>query len=113
MGGQKARNYTQTTLNYLNHRDELIKKDGIIIFKGHKIVIPRELCHKMMQAVHLGHMGVKKFLKRARDIFWQQVSADITNMILDCTVCLERRNKKPKDKMISHDVPDLPIHGKP
>lgn len=99
MGDQKAR--------YLNHRDELIKKDGII-FKGHKIFIPRELCHKMMHAVHLGHMGVEKFSKRVGDIFWRQVPANITNMILDCTVYLERRNAKPKEPLISQDVPDNP-----
>ena len=95
-------------LEYWNHRDELTEIDGII-FKGHKIVIPRDLRHKMMEAVHLGHMGVEKCLKRARDIlFWPRMSADITKMILECGVCLERRNANPKEPLISHDVPDYP-----
>ena len=63
----------------------------------------------MMEAVHLGHMGVEKCLKRVRDIlFWPRMSADITNVILECGVCLERRNANPKEPLISHDVSDYP-----
>ena len=42
-------------LEYWNHRDEFTKIDGSI-FKGHKIVLPRDLRHNVTEAVHLGHM---------------------------------------------------------
>lgn len=42
-------------LEYRYHRDEFTKIDGSI-FKGHKIVLPRDLRHNVTEAVHLGHM---------------------------------------------------------
>ena len=64
----------------------------------------------MMEAVHLGYMEVEKRLKRARNIlFWPRMSADITKMIFECGVCIERRNANPKEPLISHDVPDYPL----
>ncbi|XP_062600865.1 uncharacterized protein K02A2.6-like [Saccostrea cucullata] len=102
----KRKKCPSQALEYWNHRDELTEIDGII-FKGHKIIIPRDLRRQMMEAVHIGHMGVEKCLRRARDIiFWPRMSTDITNMVLECGVCLERRNSNPKEPLISHDIPD-------
>ncbi|XP_062573713.1 uncharacterized protein K02A2.6-like [Saccostrea cucullata] len=85
---------------------ELTEIDGII-FKGHKILIPRDLRSQMMEAVHIGHMGMEKSFRRARDIkFWPRMSADITNMVLECGVWLERRNSNTQEPLISHDIPD-------
>ncbi|XP_061167817.1 uncharacterized protein LOC133176762 [Saccostrea echinata] len=50
-------------LEYWNHRDELTEIDGII-FKSHKIIIPRDLRRQMMKAVHISNMGVEKCLSR-------------------------------------------------
>ncbi|XP_062576025.1 uncharacterized protein K02A2.6-like [Saccostrea cucullata] len=104
----KRKKCPSQALEYWNHRDELTEIDGIL-FKGHKIIIPRDLRRQMMEAVHIGHMGVEKCLRRARDIiFWPRMSADITNMVLECGVCLERRNSNTKEPLVSHDIPDYP-----
>lgn len=46
-------------LELCNHKDELSE-----------ILIPRDLRRQMMESVHIGHMGVGKCYKRARDIIF-------------------------------------------
>ncbi|XP_048252566.1 uncharacterized protein K02A2.6-like [Haliotis rufescens] len=97
-----------TILEFWNFRDQLAFMDGII-FKGQKIVIPKSLRTSMLDKIHTGHMGVEKCLRRARDIlFWPKMSNDITSLVLNCSVCLERRNSNPKEPLISHDIPSRP-----
>ncbi len=63
----------------------------------------------MLQAIHIGHLGIQKCLRRARDImFWPNISADITKMVESCSICLEHRNSNAKEPLISHDIPDHP-----
>ncbi len=91
-------------LDYWNHRDQLSVIDEIIM-KGEKIVIPKSLRPKMMDLVHSGHMGVK----RARDIiFWPLITSELTEKILTCPVCLERRNSNAKEPLLPRDAPDYP-----
>lgn len=93
---------------FWNFRDELSVVDGIIM-KGPKIVIPNSLRSKMLEVVHTGHMGTEKCLKRARDVmFWPGISAEITNMVLNCSTCLEHRNSHQKEPLMSHEIPEYP-----
>ena len=93
---------------YWNYRDELTVCNGLIM-KGHKVVIPPRLQSVMLERVHVGHMGIEKTTKRARDImFWPSMSAHIAEMIQDCDVCLERRYSNPKEPLTQHKVPLYP-----
>jgi hypothetical protein len=81
----------------------LTKIDGII-FMGHRIVIPRDLRRQTFRT-----HGSGKVPEASRDIiFWPGMSADITKMVLECRICLERRNSNSKEPLISHDVPEYP-----
>ncbi|VDI07841.1 Hypothetical predicted protein [Mytilus galloprovincialis] len=95
-------------LEFWNHRDELSVNSGII-FKGHKIVIPTSLRVLMLDKIHTGHMGVEKCIRRARDVlFWPKMSLDISDMVLKCSVCLERRNSNAKEPLEPHKIPQYP-----
>lgn len=60
----------------------------------------------MLDKIHAGHMGVEKCIHRARDVlFWPKMAREITNMVLNCTVCLEHRNANCKEPMEPHDFP--------
>lgn len=60
----------------------------------------------MLDKIHAGHMGVVKCIHRARDVlFWPKMAREITNMVLNCTVCLEHRNANCKEPMEPHDFP--------
>ena len=95
-------------VEFWNHRDELsVAKD--IIFRGQKIVIPTSLRPDMTKAVHDSHMGVEKSLQRAKDImFWPRMTADITDYVLNCNVCLQYRLSNIKEPLVSHEIPDRP-----
>ncbi|XP_063448166.1 uncharacterized protein K02A2.6-like [Mytilus trossulus] len=95
-------------LEFWNHRDELSVNSGII-FKGHKIVIPTSLRALMLDKIHTGHIGVEKCIRRARDVlFWPKMSLHISDMVLKCSVCLERRNSNVKEPSEPHKIPQYP-----
>ncbi|CAC5355707.1 unnamed protein product [Mytilus coruscus] len=81
-------------LEFWNHRDEL-SVNSSIIFK--RYVIPTSLRALMLDKIHTGHMGVEKYIRRARDVlFWPKMSSDISDMVLKCSVCLERRTSNAR-----------------
>ncbi len=70
--------------------------DGVVM-KGSRIVIPKCMRPAMLDSIHAGHMGLEKCLKRAGDLmYWPNMSNDIKELVLKCTICLERRNANPK-----------------
>ncbi|MCG7876694.1 MAG: RNase H-like domain-containing protein [Candidatus Thiodiazotropha endolucinida] len=95
-------------IDYWNFRDELTVDSGLIL-KGNRLVIPLAMRPKMLELLHQGHFGCEKTLNRARDVmFWPKISADISGLVLNCTVCLERRSSNPKEPLKPHDIPDYP-----
>ncbi|XP_060078694.1 uncharacterized protein LOC132558179 [Ylistrum balloti] len=103
---EKRYSCPSSVLEYWNFRDQVTVNEGIVM-KSQKVVIPRSLRQEMMDKVHSGHMGVDKCLQRARDvIFWPKMSSDITDMVLKCTTCLERRNSNPKEPILPRAVPE-------
>ncbi|XP_060558761.1 uncharacterized protein K02A2.6-like [Ruditapes philippinarum] len=102
------RNCPTTVSEYWNHRDELAFEDNIV-FKGQKIVIPKSLRQDMTNAVHVGHFGVEKTTRRARDImFWPSMSKQITDYVLKCQICCKYRDSNKKEPLHPHDIPQRP-----
>lgn len=98
----------QSIREFWNHRDELSKINGIL-FKGEKIIIPASLRDRMLEKIHMGHMGMEKCKQRARDImFWPGMSKDIEMVVKTCETCQEHQPANVKEPMISHRIPDRP-----
>ena len=47
-------------------------------------------------------------LKNLKGLFWPGMSTEITDMIGNCSICLEYRNKQQKEHLIPHEIPDQP-----
>ena len=94
---------------YWDSRDELTVVDGIIL-KGDRIVIPKTLRTEMMTKLHLGHFGIEKTKRRARDIlYWPGMNAQIMDMVSKCEICQRNKNpKQQKEPLINHQIPDGP-----
>ncbi|XP_053374361.1 uncharacterized protein K02A2.6-like [Mercenaria mercenaria] len=93
---------------YWNYRDELAVVGGLIM-KGNKIIMPKVMRSKMLELVHSVHMWVEKCRRRVADVmFWPGISADITNMVLNCSICLQHRNSNHREPLILTEVPDYP-----
>ena len=93
---------------YWNFRDELSVVDSLI-FKAHKLVVPKSLQTEMLEKIHEAHLGVKKCKSRARDtLFWPGMSADIEVKVASCEKCAENFNKNPKEPLIITEIADRP-----
>lgn len=93
---------------YWTYRDELTFVDGLI-FKGDKILIPKELREDTLKQLHIGHMGKEKMKNRARElIFWPGLSLQIDNLSDSCKTCNLYRKQNVKEPLINHDIPTEP-----
>ena len=72
-------------LPYFNYRDELTIQDGIILYRGDRIVVPKALRQDMENRVHAGHLWIISCLRLARDlIYWPGMSAEIRQHVKTC-----------------------------
>ena len=68
---------------------------------------------EMLRQIHPGHLGVTKTLERAKDkIFWPGMSTQITEHVLQCSVCLTHRDSNAKELLIPHKFPQRPYEGR-
>ena len=93
---------------YFQFHSELSIAKGIV-FKGDKIVIPSSLQKEMKERIHQGHLGIEKCKARARQvIYWPNINADISDMVSNCSICIEHQRHHQREPLISHDVPTQP-----
>ena len=93
---------------YWEFRDELSVYDGIV-FRGSRPLIPKTLRKEVLDILHQAHMGLVSTKQRARDIiFWPGMNLDIEEMITKCDICLQHRNRAPKEPMKIHPIPTRP-----
>ncbi|XP_014678509.1 PREDICTED: uncharacterized protein K02A2.6-like [Priapulus caudatus] len=95
-------------LEYWNYRDELSVIDGII-FKGSRILIPKKLRSEMLKKIHVGHLGIEKCRKRAREVlFWPMMNSDIANVVKDCEHYLTHRSRQQVEPLDPHPIVSRP-----
>ena len=64
-----------------------------------------EMCKK----IRAGHLGIERSKARAREaLFWRGMTSETADMIGNCSICLEQRNKQQKEYLIPHEIPDQP-----
>ena len=73
------------------------------------MVVPSSMIKDIKNRIHQGHLGIERCRSRARQVvFWPRMSAEIEDMISRCSTCQEHRSYPPKEKMVSHSVPNAP-----
>ncbi|XP_062582944.1 uncharacterized protein LOC134244705 [Saccostrea cucullata] len=92
-----------------NHRDELTITDGILL-KGTTVLIPHSLRAKILECIHIGHMGIEKSLRieGTHISILAEISSDIKDLVSHCDVHLKNRCSNPKQPLQPHPVPDYP-----
>ena len=94
---------------YWNVRHELSVADGLV-FRGARVVIPRELRPKFLTNIHEGHMGIEKCRRRARQaVYWPNLNADVEAMVKSCNECIKYSASQQREPLMSHDVPTRPF----
>ncbi|GFO00743.1 transposon ty3-i Gag-Pol polyprotein [Plakobranchus ocellatus] len=73
-------------------REDLTTMNGMI-FKGEQILCPSAMRSDMLRRIHEGHLRIEKCKRRARDVmYWPRMSAEISDLISRCSICLNHRN---------------------
>ncbi|XP_068704378.1 uncharacterized protein [Montipora foliosa] len=95
-------------LPYFDIRDELVVQ-GMIVFKGHQLVVPAALRKEMMAATHNSHIGIEACICRAcESLYWPRMTVELKEYIQHCDVCLAHRNEQGKEPLAQHDFAARP-----
>ena len=93
---------------YYNFRDELSVVDDIL-FKGTRVIIPKELIPDMKDRIHSSHMGQETCLRKAREaVYWTGMNKDMAEYIAKCKICNAHPRAQQKEEMKPHEVPPIP-----
>nr|XP_047131896.1 uncharacterized protein K02A2.6-like [Hydra vulgaris] len=64
---------------------------------------------EILSKLHEGHLGMEKCKRRARQsVFWPGLNNQIEQLIRKCEACLKYLPSKPKELMLTPDVPTRP-----
>ena len=67
-------------LDYWNFRDEMSVENGLL-FKGYRLIVPKNLRNQVLQIVHKGHFGIEKMQLRARKtVLWPGINKAIVEI---------------------------------
>ncbi|XP_065204018.1 uncharacterized protein LOC135834108 [Planococcus citri] len=77
--------------------DEINIMNGLLV-RGTRTVIPTSLQKKVLEELHLGHMGSTKMKTLSRNFcYWSNIDKDIENFVKACPNCQQKlQNPKPE-----------------
>jgi len=88
--------------------DELADCDGLV-FKGQRVVVPREARAEIVQRIHSSHIGVNGCIRRAREsVYYPGLTTDIKNTVAACAICEAYQRSAQKEPLMSHATPTRP-----
>jgi len=69
-------------------------------------VISTAMRNKILNKVHVSHLGIVKCKQRARDVvFWPGMGKEIEEMVSKCDTC---QASNPKEPMVAEKIPTRP-----
>ena len=94
---------------YWDSRSQLVCSDGVI-YKGLRIVVPPSLREHMLRLIHHSHLGMVKSKQRAREVlYWPGMSAEIEEVVRNCSKCADFQNKLPRHPLKPTETPEFPF----
>ena len=82
---------------------------GIILFKSHKLIIPRAKRTEMINVIHGSHLGIVKCKSRGKDVmYWPGLSSDIERVVSQCATCALNSDANPKEPLIPLEIAERP-----
>ena len=101
----------ESVQTYFGFREKLAIVNGLIV-KGHRVVIPNQLCDEALKLLHSSHMGIVKTKDRARtSFFWPSINRDIESHLSECHPCATFQEKQPKETLLNDPVSTKPWHA--
>jgi hypothetical protein len=88
---------------YFDVRDTLSYEDGII-YKGERVVIPKDLRSDIMKRLHISHLGIDSMMRRAREtVFWPGMARELKELCENCLPCMQNKPNNQKETLIQHE----------
>ena len=95
---------------YFNKRLELSVQNNCLLW-GYRVVIPLDLCKKILHELHSCHTGICKMKELARSYFWwPSLDKDIEVLVNSCSECLPVRPDPKRANLHHWEWPDKPWH---
>ena len=89
-------------------KEELTVQNGVI-FKGHRVVIPKAMGPEMLLSIHASHFGVESCLSKARDIvYWPHMNFEINEVISKCEACQAYASNNRNMPLQTPQLPNRP-----
>ncbi|XP_052562525.1 uncharacterized protein K02A2.6-like [Culex pipiens pallens] len=106
---ERKEDVSDELLVYRTLQNELTTHRGVI-FKGDRVLVPKCLRKKLIEKLHVAHLGIDYTLRAAREsFFWPGMADQITNYVRNCEVCMEFSASQCKPPMTSHQIPEYPF----
>ena len=94
--------------DYWTYREEISAENGLL-FKGHRLIVPKKLRNKVLQTIHEGHFGIDKMQLRAREaVYWPGITTDILQIAKHCETCRTFSRSQQRETLMPHEVPQGP-----
>ena len=109
-GFPSAKSDLPTVLHpYWNMREELYVIDGVP-FKGHKMLVPKDLRRIVLEGLHAAHQGVSSMMANARErFFWPGLDAAVKLYRAQCRQCNEQAPTQHPESPIEPRTPEVPF----
>ena len=99
--------FDQSVKPFFSIREEISYHDGVLL-KGQRAIVPLKI-RAEIKSILQGHIGISRTQANARNIvFWPNITAEITDMISNCSTCIDHQNSQQRETLISYDVPNSP-----
>ena len=96
---------------YWTFWEQITIEDGLLL-KGTHIIIPQTLHKEMIQLLPTIHLGLEKYLNRAKQsMYWPSLYDKLKDLITNCTTCLKFSAQKPTSNKqhTGHEIPSPPM----
>ena len=92
-------------LDYWTYREE-ISAENVLLFKGHRLIVPEKLRDRVLQTIHESHFGFEKMQLRARQaVFWPGTTSDLLQTAQSCEACQTFSKSQQRETLLPHEVP--------
>lgn len=91
-------------------KDELHVEEGML-FKDHKLVIPKRLRNSVLNWVHGSHLGIDKTVAKGTSMyFWPGMTGDLEKIVRNCYVCEKFQRHQQKETIHLEEEPLFPFY---
>lgn len=95
-------------LPFFQRREE-ISVDQEVLLWGMRVIIPQKLQERMLNEIHMEHLGIVRMKALARSYFWfPGIDSSIEAVCKSCSVCMSLKKDPPPSPLYPWKYPERP-----